>query len=335
MQEKLQQQLGEARALAAERGQDIEAIKAEGAITSGLRIYRYDGVLLQDLDEPALEEGLPATGGILRPTLHRIMQRRVAELRATVRLGLTVDLLTSDDTGVDVTFSDGSTGRYDLVVGSDGVGSRVRTLAFPHMGPPVPTGQGCWRITTPRPPGLDRGEFYLGERYPAGITACGPDTVYLWMLTPDVDQAYIPDDELHDRLRAHLEPFGGNIRWMRERMTRETWINYRPLAAALQPRPWSAGRVVLLGDACHATTPHLASGAGIAVESAIVLADELAVAGRSPLDSLAAYEERRYDRCRLVIETSIAVGKLQLAGGAPQEHAKMVGEALHRLAEPF
>jgi len=313
----------------------LDAIKAEGAITNGSRVYRYDGVLLHDLDEPALEEGLPATGGIMRPVLHRIMQRRVNELGATARLGLTVDALADTSSGVDVTFSDGSTGRYDLVVGSDGIFSRVRKLAFPHMKSPAFTGQGCWRITSPRPPGFDRGEFYLGHRNPAGITACGPDSVYLWTLTPDPDHAYFPESEQRDQLRAHLADFGGNVGWMRDQMTDQTWINYRPLEAALQPRPWHTDRIVLLGDACHATTPHLASGAGMAVESAVVLADELAVVGRSVTEALRAYEERRFERCRHVVETSIAVGTLQLAGGSAEKVGQMIGGALHRLAQPF
>ena len=313
----------------------LDAIKAEGAITKKTRIYRYDGTLLYDMDEPGIEEGLPGTGGILRPILHRIMQGRVQALAANVRLGVTVDAFVESDSGVDVTFSDGSKSGYDLVIGADGVASRVRSLAFPHMGAPQPTGQGCWRITTQRPPGLEFGEFYLGYKIPAGISACGPDTVYLWVLTEDKDQAYIPESELHRRLRMHIADFGGNVAWMRDQMTAQTWINYRPLSAAIQPRPWHTRRIVLLGDAAHATSPHLACGAGMAVESALVLADELNGADRSLVDSLAAYEERRYERCRLVVQTGIEVGNMQLQGGSPQVVGGMIGAALHKLAAPF
>ena len=84
---------------------------------------------------------------------------------------------------------------------------------------------------------------------------------------------------LFDGMQALLAGYGGNAGWIRDNMTPGDWINYRPLAAVLQPRAWSNGRIVLLGDAVHATTPHLASGAGMAVESAIVLAEELARLG--------------------------------------------------------
>jgi 2-polyprenyl-6-methoxyphenol hydroxylase-like FAD-dependent oxidoreductase len=313
----------------------LEAIKQQGAITSRTRVFRYDGTHILDLEEPAIEEGLPATGGIMRPVLHHIMQRRVAELAVPVRLGLTVTALENRDDGVDVQFSDGTAGRYDLVVGADSIASRVRALAFPHMGPARPTGQGCWRISIAKPPGLDAGEFFLGHANPAGITACAPDKVYLWMLTPHVErERHMDEDELFAALQELLRDFGGNAGWIRDTMTRDDWINYRPLAAVLQPRDWFAGRIVLVGDAVHATTPHLASGAGMAVESGIVLAEELARTA-DVHEGLRAYQERRYNRCRDVIETSVAVGRLQLANGDPNVHAAMLQDALHRLNDPF
>lgn len=313
----------------------LDKIKQLGAITSKTRLFRYDGTHMLDLDEPVIEEGLPATGGIMRPVLHQIMQERVRELAIPVRLGLTVTALENRGNGVDVAFSDETTGRYNLVVGADSVFSTVRELAFPHMGPAEPTGQACWRISIRKPPGLDMGEFFLGHANPAGITACGPDTVYMWMLTPHIErERHMDEAELFNALKELLRDFGGNAGWIRDNMTRDDWINHRPLAAVLQPRNWFNGRIVLLGDAVHATTPHLASGAGMAVESGIVLAEELARAA-DVTAALVAYQERRFDRCRDVIETSIAVGKLQLANGDPQIHAHMLEGALQRLNAPF
>lgn len=313
----------------------LEAIKAEGAITSKTRLFRFDGTHMLDLDEPVIEEGLPATGGIMRPILHRIMQARVKALAIPVRLGLTVSALENTGSGVDVTFSDDTGGHFDLVVGADSIYSTVRDIAFPHMGPARTTGQGCWRISIRKPPGLEMGEFFLGHANPCGITACAPDMVYMWMLTPHVRrQQHFTEEELYTKLKALLADFGGNAGWIHDNMTRDDWINYRPLAAALQPGPWFNGRIVLVGDAVHATTPHLASGAGMAVESGIVLAEELARSATVEA-GLEAYQQRRFDRCRDVIETSVAVGKLQLEHGDPHVHAKMLEGALARLNEPF
>lgn len=313
----------------------LDEIKRDGAITNGVRFFRYDGAFLQELDEPAIEEGLPATGGIMRPVLHRIMQRRVQALDVAVRLGLTVDQLKQDADGVAVTFSDGTAGCYDLVVGADGIASRVRQLAFPDGVEPVETGQGCWRISMRRPPGFDRGEFYLGHDHPAGITACGPDAIYMWMLTPHTPGDWIDETVAHQRLREQIADFGGTVGWIRDTMTEDAWVNYRPLSAMIQPEPWAKGRIVLLGDAAHATTPHLASGAGMAVEDALVLAEEIGIPGRDVEDSLVAYSARRYPRCRLVVESSLAIGRLQLEGGSPERHGEILGEALHALAEEY
>lgn len=313
----------------------IDRIKAEGAVTSNSRIRLFDGTELRVLEEPAIEEGLPATGGIMRPVLHRIMQDAVRELDIPVRLGLTVTALETIADAVDVHFSDGGTGRYDLVVGADSVFSAVRDIAFPHMAPAVSTGQGCWRISMQKPPALDMGEFYFGGTNPCGITICGPVSIYMWMLTPhERRERHFDDEELYTRLKALLAPFGGNAGWIRDNMTRSDWINYRPLAAALQPRPWYSGRTVLLGDAVHATTPHLASGAGMAVESAIVLAEELARAD-DVQQALQAFEHRRYERCRDVVETSISIGQLQLEHGRPDQVAGLIEGALRRLNQPY
>jgi 2-polyprenyl-6-methoxyphenol hydroxylase-like FAD-dependent oxidoreductase len=313
----------------------IDRIKAEGAVTSSSRLRLFDGTILRELEEPAIEEGLPATGGIMRPVLHRIMQDAVRALPIPVRLGVTVDALTEAHSGTKATFSDGTSGTYDLVIGADSVFSRVRDLAFPHMGPAVPTGQGCWRISIQRPPEQDMGEFYFGHDFPGGITICGSDRVYMFLLTPhEPRESFYSDEELFVRMKDLLGPFGGNAGWIRDNMGPGDWINYRPLAAAIQPRPWYNGRVVLLGDAVHATTPHLASGAGMAVESGIVLAEELARAG-SVGEAVLAYQERRFERCRDVVESSVAIGQLQLAHGRPDQIAGLIEGALARLNQPY
>lgn len=313
----------------------LDSIKAEGAITNGVRFFHYDGTFMQDLDEPILEEGLPATGGIMRPILHRIMQKRVNELGTKVRLGITVESIKQSAGQVHVVLSNGASEDYDLVVGADGVTSKVRSLVFHDAPEPVETGQACWRVSMRRPPDFDRGEFFLGGENPAGITACGPDSIYMWMLTPHQPGDWVSDGESHGKLRELLAGFGGTAGWIRDEMTDDDWVNYRPLAASIMPEPWAADRVVLLGDAAHATTPHLASGAGMAVEDGLVLAEELQVGDRSVEASLLAYSRRRYPRCKHVVENSVAIGRLQLDHRPPEEHGAVLGKALHALAEEY
>jgi 2-polyprenyl-6-methoxyphenol hydroxylase-like FAD-dependent oxidoreductase len=73
------------------------------------------------------------------------------------------------------------------------------------------------------------------------------------------------------------------------------------------PPPWNAGRVVLVGDAVHAPPPTLAAGAAIALEDAVVLDELLAGASGNGVEAtLAAFTARRFERCRLVVEQSVA-----------------------------
>ena len=106
------------------------------------------------------------------------------------------------------------------------------------------------------------------------------------------------------------------------------------------PALWQHGCTLLIGDAAHPTTPQLASGAGMAVEDALVLGDELA---RAPSVTLAlalalAFERfvaRRYARCRLVVENSLEIGRREQLRAPIDEQTQLVEASLRVLAEPI
>ena len=309
----------------------LDQIKAVGAVTNGTKLLHFSGSLIQEMDEPLIEDGLPATGGILRPDLHQIMSSHVRALGVSVRLGLTVDELESDTTGVDVRFSDDSTGRYDLVVGADGIFSKVRDMLFPEAVKPRFTGQSSWRILCDRPADFDRTEIYLGHRNLAGLTACSPTQCYVFMLNIDPDRTWIEPEDFPETVRGLLADFGGNLAVARDAVTADTPVVYRPLESALQPPPWHKGRVILIGDAAHATTPHLASGAGIAVEDALVLREELVACDGDIEAGFAAFTNRRFERCKLVVDSSVAIGDAQIGHAPADQIGMMMGKALHAL----
>ncbi len=99
--------------------------------------------------------------------------------------------------------------------------------------------------------------------------------------------------------------------------------------------PWYRGRVVVIGDAAHSTTPHLAMGAGIAIEDGIVLADVLA-GGTSVEQALQAFMDRGYERCRLVVRNSAQLGAWEQDPAVPpSEHARLFSESWAALAAPI
>ena len=105
--------------------------------------------------------------------------------------------------------------------------------------------------------------------------------------------------------------------------------------AFLMPPPWHRGRVLVIGDAAHTTTPHLATGAGIAIEDAVVLA-ELLAGDRAVPEALEAFMARRFDRCRLVVETAVKLGEMEKDTTIPiQAHFDLMTATFRQLAEPI
>ena len=91
---------------------------------------------------------------------------------------------------------------------------------------------------------------------------------------------------------------------------------------------------MLIDDTVHATTPHLASGACIGIEDAIVLADELSKA--ATLDgALEAFQNRRWERCRMVVENSGRLGELEVTSGDKAEQQRILRESMAALAQPI
>ena len=312
----------------------LDAIAAHGFLSVSSKMHLFNGTELANVRELPIEPGLPSAGGIMRPRLHEIMSGRVVGLGADVRLGITVDALDQDGAGVDVTFSDGSRDRYDLVIGADGIYSKVRSMLFEHPVEPVYSGQMSWRVVSPRPPELDGSMFYFGHENVAGTVPCSQDEVYSFILHPEPDPRRIAEAEKPAFVRNLLRDFGGDMARIRDGITEESSIVQRPFEYALQPLPWHKGRVVLIGDAVHATTAHLASGAGIAVEDALVLSQELARAGAGDVEAaLAAFESRRFERCKFVVESSVGICMRQLEHAPAQEIGQRMGQAMHRLAE--
>lgn len=313
----------------------LDELARQGAFMTGSKIFLHDGTPIMDMVNGPVEPDLPEVGGIMRPVLHKLLSEQVRAAGVDIRLGVTATQITEGADDVMVEFSDGSRRRYDIVIAADGIFSATRAMLFPHAVKPRYTGQGSWRIVAPRPADMDMSHFYVGHANSVGIVAVSSTQVYLFILNPDPDKQRFEPSGLVGMVRGLLTGFGGDAATIRDSLTAESEVVYRPLEAALQPRPWHRGRVVLLGDAAHATTPHLASGAGLAVEDAMVLAEELARPGRSVPAALEAYTDRRFERCRMIVETSIAIGDVQLRHGAQEEVGALMAKAFRTLAQDY
>jgi 2-polyprenyl-6-methoxyphenol hydroxylase-like FAD-dependent oxidoreductase len=310
----------------------IEALRREGhCSTSGdVVICAPDGTPLHHSPTPPIAPGMPTTGGIMRPALHRLLSDLTRSSGADIRLGVTVKSFHEKEDGVSVATSDGETRSYDLVVGADGVNSLTRALLFPDAPKPVYTGQYCWRVALDRQPMIDRAHFFMAGEVTAGLVPVSETGMYMWLLEPVKVREHIEPATQHLRLAAIMQRFGGPLAIVRDGLTAQSPIIVRPLEAMLLPRPWNVGRILLIGDAVHATTPHLASGAGIATEDALVLSRILAETGSIP-DAVAAFTERRWDRCKLVVENSVEIGRMQQGSGTPQQLNALMAQSMMAL----
>ena len=299
----------------------LEAILEQGAASEGLDLFLANGTPLGPIPGlAAAGSTISASAGILRPALARILGDATVAAGTRVRLGTTFSAPSLSDAT-----------KYDLVIGADGIQSKVRSALFPEAPKPRYTGQVCWRAVVPRPAPLQRAAMYIGGKIKAGIVPVSKDEMYLFFLEARDTPDHIDAGQWPDLLRQALAEFSGPIATIRECLTPASRIVYRPLFALMMPKPWHQGRTVLIGDAAHATTPHLASGAGLAVEDAIVLAEELERA-QSCEEALHRFTARRYERCRLVVENSVRLGDIERGGGSPQEHEKLMRESTGALA---
>ncbi|MES2861796.1 MAG: FAD-dependent oxidoreductase [Pseudomonadota bacterium] len=313
----------------------LDEIRARGFVHTGMRPMRFDGERIPG--PPPAPPGAPPImcgGGIMRPVLHDILSTRVRAAGIEVRLGVTVETLTQDDDGVDVVFSDGVTERFDLIVGADGIYSKTRLMIFPDAPKPEFTDQGCWRIVAERPPEVDRAEIYFGGPLKVGMSPISQDQMYVFLLEHVPGNPWFAPETHVEHLKELLAPFGGNLTAVRENLGEHSQIVYRPLEWLLLPDPWYKGRVVLIGDAAHATTPHMASGAGVAVEDGLVLAQELAKTD-DVATALRGFMDRRFERAKLVVETSVQQGRNEIAGTERQQQTNILAVASKALAEAF
>jgi 2-polyprenyl-6-methoxyphenol hydroxylase-like FAD-dependent oxidoreductase len=230
---------------------------------------------------------------------------------------------------VDLVFRDGHRESGDLVIGCDGLHSRIRESLY---GPEAPrfTGNTAWRALVPdanlprrfisAEMNIWRGQgghiltWYLPSRQVVNLVAIRATadwTSESWSVASDPDELAAAFPEVHGDLRrlfAHAEHCFKWGLFDRDPLTR-----------------WSAGCITLLGDAAHPMLPFLGQGAAMAIEDAYVLARELAASGGNIPAALFSYEAKRIPRTARVQIASRKEGEILHAGPPPPIDEAMPG----------
>jgi FAD-dependent urate hydroxylase len=269
-----------------------EAIVGRGAAATRSALLTWEGRELTRVPSDLLDGTI---------AVHRAdLQAELATAAGDVQLGVQVAAIEQDGEGVIARSAHGAEVRADLLVGADGVNSVVRSSILASE--PRYAGYTAWRGVSPVP--VERGRMTeswgVGERF--GLVDIGRERTY-WFATKNAPEA--ESDEPQGRKAEILRRFSG-------------W--HEPIAAVtgatpestimrndvhyLEPLPrWSNGRVVLIGDAAHATTPGVGQGAAQAIEDAVVLAQRLAGSG-DLATALGEYEAIRRPRAEAVLKMS-------------------------------
>ena len=173
----------------------------------------------------------------------------------------------------------------------------------------VGNGQLCWRYNLPRRPDLEHLWMFEGDHAKAGLVPIGDDLMYVLEIGTMPDGwTGRPPGQLAELMRGRLAQYDGPIAQAREQIVDPSGVVLRAVESIVVPAPWYRGRVVLVGDAAHATSPHAGQGAAQAIEDAVVLGEELA--GEQPLAAaLDAFMARRFERCKFVVDNSLQIGE--------------------------
>lgn len=251
---------------------------------------------------------------IYRPDLHNVLADAVRAIKAdAIMLGAQCAGYVQTDEGVTLKLVDGREVRGDVLIGADGVHSRIRGQLVGADKPSF-SGMLAWRGVIPMerlPERLRRpvGTNWVGPgahviHYPlhggelmnfVGIVERRDWQVESWTQKGTHDECHADFNGWHDDVHELIRNVDVPYKWAL--MVRE------PL------QQWSSGRVTLLGDACHPTLPFLAQGAVMAIEDGYIVARCIEQYESDLALALKKYEAARIDRTTMIVQRSTENGR--------------------------
>ncbi|GAB5446331.1 MAG: FAD-dependent monooxygenase [Gymnodinialimonas sp.] len=294
----------------------------ESAARPTFRISR-DGISGEETSRLPMSTAAEEKYGAPQLTIHRadLLDALRAQLpEGALRLGMSAVALDQDGCQATLTFADGTSAAFDLVIGADGIHSVVREALWGEDHPRY-TGMVSYRGTFPKEkaPDLRDGDAFtkwwgdVSEKQIVTFPLTQGKEIFVFATLPQDDWSEegwtLPGDV--DDLRHAYADFHADARKLLDALDDVT----RSALHVRDPMPqWAKGRVTLLGDAAHPMVPFMAQGACMAIEDAVVLARSLATDDMTA--ALARYETERKPRTARVQESSLANDWLKKAGNA-------------------
>ena len=257
------------------------------AVVPRQRFSDHRGRPLVEIDVTGMWRGVGPCLALPRSEFHAVLLEGARDV--TIRMGVEVVELRQQGATVSAGFSDGGAGEYDLAVGADGIHSATRRLAFGADAVVRPAGQLGWRFVAEPAAELDTWSVMLGRQTAFLTIPIGRGRVYCYC---DVGLRSVGDGE--SELPSLFADFAEPVPSLLESVARRGPV-HRSTIEEVALDSWVRGRVLLIGDGAHATSPNMAQGAAMALEDALVLAEYLERSDSIP-GALAAFEARRRPR---------------------------------------
>jgi FAD-dependent urate hydroxylase len=280
-----------------------ETIEAAGSRATEGSLRSWTGEPLG----PSVADQLERAFGAPLLVVHR------ASLQAALRGALPADALTlgreavaveQDELGAVLRFADGSAAGGDVVIGADGIRSRIRA-AVVGDGEPRYAGYTAWRGVVSMHAAL-AGDVLVGESWGRGslfgVARLGGSQAYWWASICTSETSGASPAEEKEALLRRFAAWHPSVSALIEATLPEAMIR-TPLYDRKPTRRWTHGRLALLGDAAHPMLPNLGQGAGQAIEDALVLADALR-SEADPARALTTYSALRTKRANTIVRRS-------------------------------
>jgi 2-polyprenyl-6-methoxyphenol hydroxylase-like FAD-dependent oxidoreductase len=280
-----------------------------GAITD------HQGEILGRTDFEVLRPEFGPTIALHRAELHEALLAAVDDV--PISLGTSVEKIVQQADHVDVRLTNGREETFDLVIGADGLRSKVRELVFTEAADKdriVYSGYTCWRLIVKSPLEVAGMCEMWGRGQRFGIAAIGGGLLYCFAVANAPRGEADPSEGRLERFRSRFAGFGGQVPEIIAALSHSEQLIHNDLEE-LAEGDWVKGRVALLGDAAHAMTPNMGQGAAMALEDSLVLVEALRQAG-SLAGRLSGWVARRKPRVRWVQNQSRWIGKVGQLEGA-------------------
>lgn len=284
-----------------------EVVKA-GSILEHFQLKTDRGEALYTIRPGGVNPGFNELSiAIHRADLHEIL---IAALTpGSLKLNKTCVGCTQTDEQVALEFSNGETDSADLLIAADGIRSTIRAQIFPHVALRY-SGYTAWR-------GVDEGGSEVaagmtseiwgrGARF--GIVRIDATRIYWFAIVNQPAGERYAAEEGKARLLREFVGWYSPVKSLIEGTPADMILQNDIYDFAPLPR-WTLGRVTMLGDAAHATTPNMGQGACMAIESAYSLARSLSME-QDHFRAFARYEKERHARTARITNQSRAFGRM-------------------------